>query len=45
MPSVAAVPVKLDYQSFLSQEAKGRIRSQLRDLRYFQAIPGMISVS
>ncbi|OXG52760.1 aromatic amino acid aminotransferase I [Cryptococcus neoformans] len=43
MPSVAAVPVKLDYQSFLSQEAKGRIRSQLRDLRYFQAIPGMIS--
>ncbi|ODN98484.1 aromatic amino acid aminotransferase I [Cryptococcus wingfieldii CBS 7118] len=43
MPSVDPAPVKLDYDHFLSAEAKGRVRSQLRALGPYHSIPGMIS--
>ncbi|KAK8869750.1 hypothetical protein IAR55_000318 [Kwoniella newhampshirensis] len=43
MPSANPTPVKVDYASFLSDEAKGRVRSQLKELRPYFEIPGMIS--
>lgn len=44
MPSVEAQPVKIDYGEYLSYEANNRARSQLKGLRPYFEMPGMISV-
>ncbi|KAK4686426.1 hypothetical protein P7C73_g3702, partial [Tremellales sp. Uapishka_1] len=43
MPSVVTSPVKIDYADYLSDESKGLARSQLKQLRPYFDIPGMIS--
>ncbi|KAL7424065.1 hypothetical protein Q5752_001650 [Cryptotrichosporon argae] len=43
MPSVDAAPVKINYDDYLSSESKGRARSQLKKLRPYFDMPGMIS--
>ena len=45
MPSIDPVPVKIDYTQYMSIESKNRKRSQLKELRPYFEIPGMISVS
>jgi hypothetical protein len=42
MPSDALPPI--NYDDYLSSEARGRVRSSLKDLRPFFDLPGMISV-
>lgn len=44
MPSVDQPPVKIDYEQYYSLETKQRKRSQLKELRPYFDIPGMISV-
>lgn len=45
MPSIEQGPVKIDYERYFSLESKHRQRSQLKELRPYFEIPGMISVS
>lgn len=44
MPSVDPAPVAIDYSQYLSYESRNRVRSQLKQLRPYFDIPGMISV-
>lgn len=44
MPSIDPAPVKIDYSQYMSLESKNRKRSQLKELRPYFEIPGMISV-
>lgn len=37
-------PVAVDFTQYLSREAAGRVRSQLKELKPYSEIPGMISV-
>ncbi|CAD6587834.1 MAG: hypothetical protein TREMPRED_004865, partial [Tremellales sp. Tagirdzhanova-0007] len=43
MPSVERAPVMIDFGQYLSKEAIGRKRSQLKELRPYFDMPGMIS--
>jgi aromatic amino acid aminotransferase I len=45
MPSVEQPPIQIDYERYYSLESKQRKRSQLKELRPYFEIPGMISVS
>lgn len=45
MPSVAHDAVAIDFERYYSLESKQRKRSQLKELRPYFEIPGMISVS
>ncbi|WWC92019.1 uncharacterized protein L201_006973 [Kwoniella dendrophila CBS 6074] len=43
MPSIDPAPVKIDFTKYFSIESKTRKRSQLKELRPYFDIPGMIS--
>ena len=45
MPYIDPAPVKIDYAKYFSLESKNRQRSQLKELRPYFEMPGMISVS
>ncbi|WWC64900.1 uncharacterized protein I303_107514 [Kwoniella dejecticola CBS 10117] len=43
MPSIDPAPVKIDFTKYFSKESTGRKRSQLKELKPYSEIPGMIS--
>ncbi|KAK8853500.1 hypothetical protein IAR55_004207 [Kwoniella newhampshirensis] len=43
MPSIDLKPAPIDFSKYLSKESTGRKRSQLKELRPYFEIPGMIS--
>ena len=45
MPYIDPAPIKIDYAKYFSLESKNRQRSQLKELRPYFEMPGMISVS
>lgn len=44
MPSIDPKPVKINYDEYLSYESVHRVRSELKALRPYFELPGMISV-